>query len=109
MKARTPGLALCALIAACASPDAPDASPPDVTVTDVSASDGSAPDVAVTDASVDDGSVTDATILYEDVPRLMALACKDAVQSPAPFDVWRADMVALFGESDVITFTFQYR
>ncbi len=56
-----------------------------------------------------DGSVTDATILYEDVPRLMALACKDAVQSPAPFDVWRADMVALFGESDVITFTFQYR
>ena len=56
-----------------------------------------------------DGSVTDATILYENVPRLMALACKDAVQSPAPFDVWRADMVALFGESDVITFTFQYR
>lgn len=56
-----------------------------------------------------DGSVTDATILYEDVPRLMALACKDAVQSPAPFDVWRADMVALFGESDNVTITFHYR
>jgi hypothetical protein len=56
-----------------------------------------------------DGSVTDATILYEDVPRLMALACKDAVQSPAPFDAWRADMVALFGQEDNVTITFHYR
>jgi outer membrane biosynthesis protein TonB len=56
-----------------------------------------------------DGSVTDATILYENVPHLMALACKDAVQSPAPFDAWRADMVALFGQEDDVTITFQYR
>ena len=56
-----------------------------------------------------DGSVTDATILYENVPHLMALACKDAVQSPAPFDAWRADMVALFGQDDDVTITFQYR
>jgi hypothetical protein len=56
-----------------------------------------------------DGSVTDATILYENVPRLMALACKDAVQSPAPFDPWRSDMVALFGQEDDVTITFQYR
>jgi outer membrane biosynthesis protein TonB len=56
-----------------------------------------------------DGSITDATILYENVPHLMALACKDAVQSPAPFDAWRADMVALFGQEDDVTITFQYR
>jgi len=56
-----------------------------------------------------DGSITDATILFESVPRLMALACKDAVQSPAPFDAWRADMVALFGTSDDVTITFHYR
>jgi len=56
-----------------------------------------------------DGSVTDATILHEGVPRLMALACKDAVQSPAPFDAWRADMVALFGQEDNVTITFHYR
>jgi len=56
-----------------------------------------------------DGSVSDATILYENVPRLMALACKDAVQSPAPFDAWRADMVALFGQHDDVTITFHYR
>jgi outer membrane biosynthesis protein TonB len=56
-----------------------------------------------------DGSITDATILFENVPRLMALACKDAVQSPAPFDAWRADMVALFGTSDDVTITFHYR
>jgi outer membrane biosynthesis protein TonB len=55
-----------------------------------------------------DGSVTDATILSSEVPRLMALACKDAVQSPAPFDAWRADMVALFGQEDEVTITFQY-
>ncbi len=56
-----------------------------------------------------DGSITDATILFENVPRLMALACMDAVQSPAPFDAWRADMVALFGTSDDVTITFHYR
>lgn len=55
-----------------------------------------------------DGSVTDAAILSSDVPRLMALACKDAVQSPAPFDAWRADMVALFGQEDEVTITFHY-
>ena len=55
-----------------------------------------------------DGSVTDATILSSEVPRLMALACKDAVQSPAPFDAWRADMVALFGTEDDVTIVFHY-
>jgi len=55
-----------------------------------------------------DGSVTDAAILSSEVPRLMALACKDAVQSPAPFDAWRADMVALFGQQDEVTITFNY-
>jgi len=55
-----------------------------------------------------DGSVTDAVIESFDVPRLMALACKDAVQSPAPFDAWRADMVALFGDEDEVVIRFIY-
>ncbi len=56
-----------------------------------------------------DGTVHDAQILRSDVPRMMALACKDAVMAPAPYDPWRADMVALYGEEDVVTISFHYR
>ncbi len=55
-----------------------------------------------------DGRVTDAVIAHSDVPRLMAFACKDAILSPAPFDSWRADMVALCGQDEEVTITFQY-
>ncbi len=56
-----------------------------------------------------DGTVTDAAILSNEVTRVMSLACKDAVMAPAPYDVWRADMVAMFGESDIVTINFYYR
>ncbi len=56
-----------------------------------------------------DGTVTDAQILWKDVPNIMAFACKDSVMAPAPFDVWRPDMVALFGEEDTVTVSFHYR
>ena len=55
-----------------------------------------------------DGTVTDATILSNEVTRVMSLACKDAVMAPAPYDAWRADMVALYGESDIVTINFYY-
>ncbi|MEN9652540.1 MAG: hypothetical protein RL303_260 [Verrucomicrobiota bacterium] len=55
-----------------------------------------------------DGTVTDATILHNEVTRIMSLACQDAVTAPAPYDIWRADMVALFGESDIVTINFFY-
>lgn len=56
-----------------------------------------------------DGTVTDAEVLSSTVPRLASLACKDAVTMPAPFDIWRADMVAMLGEDDTVTLTFYYR
>jgi outer membrane biosynthesis protein TonB len=56
-----------------------------------------------------DGTVTDATIRSNEVTRVMSLACKDAVMAPAPYDIWRADMVALYGESDMVTINFYYR
>jgi outer membrane biosynthesis protein TonB len=56
-----------------------------------------------------DGTVTDAVILSHEVTRVMSLACKDAVMAPAPYDIWRADMVALYGESDMVTINFYYR
>ena len=55
-----------------------------------------------------DGTVTDAEILLSEVPRIMSLACKDSVMAPAPFDSWRPDMVAMFGEDDTVTITFHY-
>ena len=55
-----------------------------------------------------DGSVVNAEILRTDVPQVMALACKDAVMAPAPFDHWREDMVALFGNEQTVTITFHY-
>ncbi len=55
-----------------------------------------------------DGTVTDATVLSNEVTRVMSLACKDAVMAPAPYDAWRADMVALYGESDIVTINFIY-
>ena len=55
-----------------------------------------------------DGTVTDAQILGSEVTRVMSLACKDAVMAPAPYDIWRADMVAMYGESDTVTINFIY-
>lgn len=55
-----------------------------------------------------DGTVTDATILGNEVTHVMSLACKDAVMAPAPYDAWRADMVAMYGESDIVTINFHY-
>ena len=56
-----------------------------------------------------DGTVTDAQVLGTEVTRVMTLACKDAVMAPAPYDIWRADMVAMYGESDTVTINFIYR
>jgi len=55
-----------------------------------------------------DGTVTDAKVLATEVTRVMTLACKDAVMAPAPYDIWRADMVAMYGESDTVTINFLY-
>ena len=55
-----------------------------------------------------DGTVTDAKVHDTEVTRVMTLACKDAVMAPAPYDIWRADMVAMYGESDTVTINFHY-
>ena len=55
-----------------------------------------------------DGTVTDAQVLGTEVTRVMTLACKDAVMAPDPYDIWRADMVAMYGESDTVTINFIY-
>lgn len=56
-----------------------------------------------------DGTATDAEILTSTVPDLAALSCKDSILMTAPFDSWRADMVAMLGEDETVTITFRYR
>ena len=56
-----------------------------------------------------DGTVTDAEVVASTVPTLAALTCKDAVALPAPYDSWRADMVAMLGDDEPVTITFHYR
>lgn len=56
-----------------------------------------------------DGTVTDAQVVASTVPTLAALTCKDAVTLPAPYDSWRADMVAMLGDDEPVTITFHYR
>jgi len=55
-----------------------------------------------------DGTVTHLEVLETGVGSLPTFACKDAVAACAPFDAWRADMVAMFGEEDVVTIRFNY-
>lgn len=56
------------------------------------------------------GEVYDAKIIYSDASQAAAFACLDSVSARAPFDFWRADMVAIVGgESDTVRISFHYR
>jgi outer membrane biosynthesis protein TonB len=55
-----------------------------------------------------DGTVTHLEVLETGVGALPTYACKDAIAACAPFDAWRPDMVAMFGEEDVVTIRFHY-
>jgi outer membrane biosynthesis protein TonB len=55
-----------------------------------------------------DGSVSDLVVVESGVSTMRTFACKDAISACAPFDAWRPDMVAQFGEVDVVTIRFIY-
>lgn len=57
-----------------------------------------------------DGTVTDARVVYSNASKPAEYACIDAVESRAPFDRWRADMVAFVGKnSETSRISFYYR
>ena len=57
-----------------------------------------------------DGTIEDAHIVYSNASAAATYACLDAVESRAPFDRWRADMVAFIGkETDTTRISFHYR
>lgn len=57
-----------------------------------------------------DGTIDDAHVVYSNASAAATYACLDAVESRAPFDRWRADMVAFVGkETDTTRISFHYR
>jgi outer membrane biosynthesis protein TonB len=55
-----------------------------------------------------DGTISDLAVVESGVGTMPTFACKDAISACAPFDPWRPDMVAQFGEVDVVTIRFIY-
>ena len=55
-----------------------------------------------------DGTISGLAVLETGVGTMPTFACKDAISACAPFDAWRPDMVAQFGEADVVTIRFLY-
>jgi outer membrane biosynthesis protein TonB len=55
-----------------------------------------------------DGTISELVVLETGVGTMPTFACKDAISACAPFDAWRPDMVAQFGEADVVTIRFLY-
>ncbi len=55
-----------------------------------------------------DGTISDLAVVESGVATMPTFACKDAISACAPFDAWRPDMVAQFGEVDVVTIRFIY-
>jgi hypothetical protein len=56
-----------------------------------------------------DGTLKDVEIVYSTASSAGAYACKDAIESRAPFDPWREDMVLMLGDEERGRFTFYYR
>jgi len=57
-----------------------------------------------------DGTVENVNAVYSSASQVATLACIDAISTRAPFEIWRADMVAFVGgESDTTRISFHYR
>lgn len=57
-----------------------------------------------------DGTVDNVHVVFSDASAPATYACLDAVESRAPFDRWRADMVAFIGKnSETSRISFYYR
>jgi outer membrane biosynthesis protein TonB len=56
-----------------------------------------------------DGRVTDMKVSANDVTEILALLCQRAVQDPAPFAPWPADLKRMVGKNHrEVRFTFYY-
>lgn len=56
-----------------------------------------------------DGQIWEVLEVIEGGDKPSTYMCIDAIRTPAPYEKWPDDMVAIFGDSDVITFVFYYQ
>lgn len=56
-----------------------------------------------------DGTLKGSKVLFSSASELAAYACRDAVESRAPYEPWGAEMVGMFGEEQTTTISFHYR
>jgi hypothetical protein len=55
-----------------------------------------------------DGTISDMKVAHNDVGDLLGYVCQEAINDPAPFAKWPADMRFKLGDSRDIQFTFYY-
>lgn len=56
-----------------------------------------------------DGSIKSSKVLQSSASELATYACRDAIESRAPYEAWGEKMIRLFGEEQTTTLTFYYR
>ncbi|MGN0835478.1 MAG: hypothetical protein ACI4QA_06610 [Candidatus Spyradosoma sp.] len=56
-----------------------------------------------------DGTLKGSEVLHSSAPELAAYACRDAVESRAPYEPWGEEMTAMFGEEQTTVISFHYR
>ncbi|MGF0068373.1 hypothetical protein [Candidatus Spyradosoma sp. SGI.093] len=56
-----------------------------------------------------DGTLKGSEVVHSSAPELAAYACRDAVESRAPYEPWGAEMTEMFGEEQTTTISFHYR
>lgn len=56
-----------------------------------------------------DGTIKSTQVLHSSASELATYACRDAIESRAPYEVWREEMIALFGDEQTTTISFYYR
>lgn len=65
--------------------------------------------VAVRFTLCSDGTIKSSQVLHSSASELATYACRDAIESRAPFERWGEDMIKLFGDEQSTTITFHYR
>lgn len=56
-----------------------------------------------------DGTIKSSKVLQSSASELATYACRDAIESRAPYEIWSEKMISLFGEEQTTTLTFYYR
>lgn len=56
-----------------------------------------------------DGTIDRTEVVFSSASELATYACRDAIESRAPYEPWREEMIAFFGDEQTTTISFYYR